>query len=201
MVVEFLPGNTYYWRARELSPLYSPWSETRSFSVNTHGVASGARVSIDAPNWVPAGYDFTVPVDISDAVVLAEASYDISFDSSVISLNDVTGGEVNGTAVPVTSWSEDSGTVTISQSIESPGVSGSGQLAILHFSATGSVGDSTDITLSNGALTDDNENTIEGSWVGDSVELLYLQAGDVNGDGEVNALDITKLERIIAGLP
>jgi hypothetical protein len=29
----FMPGNTYYWRVRTTEPIYSPWSEGRSFTV------------------------------------------------------------------------------------------------------------------------------------------------------------------------
>jgi hypothetical protein len=29
----FMPGNTYYWRVRTTEPLYSPWTEGRSFTV------------------------------------------------------------------------------------------------------------------------------------------------------------------------
>ena len=31
--VEYIPGTTYYWRVRSTGPLNSPWSETRSFSI------------------------------------------------------------------------------------------------------------------------------------------------------------------------
>jgi hypothetical protein len=46
---EFLPGETYYWRVRTTTPLNSPWSETRSFIVesleapfNVSGPVAGA---------------------------------------------------------------------------------------------------------------------------------------------------------------
>jgi len=37
LVAEFMPGATYYWRVRTglLGPMYSPWSETRSFVVGS----------------------------------------------------------------------------------------------------------------------------------------------------------------------
>jgi hypothetical protein len=80
------------------------------------------------------------------------------------------------------------------------GVSGSGYLAILHFHVIGSEGDSSAITLSNGTLSDAQAVEIEATWVGDSVSITSALAGDANGDGVVNALDITKAERIIVGL-
>ena len=44
-----------------------------------------------------------------------------------------------------------------------------------------------------------NYNLEAGFWSGATVTAVTLP-GDANGDGQVNALDITKVERIIAGL-
>ena len=35
---EFLPGATYYWRVRTTTPINSPWSETRSFTVDSQDI-------------------------------------------------------------------------------------------------------------------------------------------------------------------
>jgi hypothetical protein len=43
---EFLPGTTYYWRVRTTSPLYSPWSEARSFTVESMEVAPPVEVIV-----------------------------------------------------------------------------------------------------------------------------------------------------------
>ena len=49
--------------------------------------------------------------------------------------------------------------------------------------------------------TDSATNTTaEASYATDSFTVQTVTAGDANGDGAVNALDITKVERIIAGL-
>jgi len=37
-------------------------------------------------------------------------------------------------------------------------------------------------------------------WVGDSVSVTSIPPGDANQDGNINALDITKIEIIIAGM-
>jgi len=42
--------------------------------------------------------------------------------------------------------------------------------------------------------------TITGSSAGVTTQVDTALPGDANGDGNVNALDITKVERIIAGL-
>jgi hypothetical protein len=41
---------------------------------------------------------------------------------------------------------------------------------------------------------------IPATWVSDAVDVTLALWGDVNGDGIINALDITTVERIIAGL-
>ncbi|GAI57532.1 unnamed protein product, partial [marine sediment metagenome] len=41
---------------------------------------------------------------------------------------------------------------------------------------------------------------ITATWVGDTVSITSVEPGDGNGDGTVNALDITVVERIIGGL-
>jgi len=49
-------------------------------------------------------------------------------------------------------------------------------------------------------LSDSSAEEIEATWVGDSVDITSVVPGDATGDGNVNALDITKVERIISGL-
>jgi cytochrome bd-type quinol oxidase subunit 1 len=52
-----------------------------------------------------------------------------------------------------------------------PGVSGSGNLAILHFYAVGSSGSSSAIDLSNGFLNDNMGTEILATWASHSVEV------------------------------
>jgi len=63
-----------------------------------------------------------------------------------------------------------------------------------------SEGDSSTISLSNGMLSNNLAEEIPTTWTGDSLDVTSVLPGDANGDGNVNALDITKVERIIAGL-
>ncbi|MBA7637134.1 hypothetical protein ES703_44769 [subsurface metagenome] len=200
--IEYMAGATYYWRVKATLPIYSPWSEVRSFSVESLGPVPDVRVSINALSWVPEGYDFTVPVDIIGVTNFDAASYDVSFNSTVLRLDNVTSGQIDGTTIPVVAWSENvTGTATIVQNLEgTPGVSGSGQLAVLHFNAIGSLGDSSNIELSSGVLSSNLAEEISAVWVDDSVYVSFFLMGDANGDGKVNAVDITKVERIIAGL-
>ena len=73
-------------------------------------------------------------------------------------------------------------------------------MAVLQFHVIVSEGDSSTITLSNGMLGNNLVVEITATWTEDSVDITSVLPGDANGDGNVNALDITKVERIIAGL-
>jgi clostripain len=166
-------------------------------------VAAGAvTVSVDAPATAAPDSDFTASIDITQVTELDSCNYDITFDSSVLRLDDVTSGLIGSTTIPVDLYNEVSpGTYRVVQNVPGlTGVSGSGYLAELHFHVIGSEGDSSAITLSNGTLSDAQAGEIEATWVGDSVDITSAQSGDANGDGVVNALDITKVERIIVGL-
>jgi len=166
-------------------------------------VAVGAvTVSVDAPDTAAPDSDFTANVDISQVTELDSGNYDITFDAAVLRLDDIAVGLIGSTTIPVDMYNEISpGTYRVVQNVPGlTGVTGSGYLAVLHFHVIGSEGDSSDITLSNGTLSDAQAAEIEATWVGDSVSITSALAGDANGDGVVNALDITKIERIIVGL-
>ncbi len=130
------------------------------------------------------------------------ANYDVSFDASVLRLDNVTSGLIGSTTIPIDIYNEiSSGTYRIIHNVPGlAGVSGSGYLAVLHFHVIGSEGDSSTISLSNGMLSNNLAEEITATWIGDSVDVTSVLPGDANGDGNVNALDIIKIERIIAGL-
>ena len=163
---------------------------------------TGVTVSIDAPDEAAPDSDFTANVNISEVVGFDACNYDVSFDASVLRLDSVTSGLIGSTTIPVDMYNEVSpGTYRIIQNVPGlSGVSGSGYLAVLHFHVIGSGGDSSSISLSDGMLSDSSAEEIEATWVGDSVDITSVVPGDATGDGNVNALDITKVERIISGL-
>jgi len=132
------------------------------------------------------------------------AQYDIVFDNTVLRLDNVTDGTIDGTAIPVTIWNPiAAGRVRVVNNVPgAPGVTGSGTLAVLHFHVIGIECQTSDINLSNGMLGDNLAQEIPATWIGDSVHVVTsaVLPGDANGDGVVNNLDITKVERIIVGL-
>ena len=135
--------------------------------------ASGVQVSIDAPDEVLKGSDFTATVAIIQVENLDACNYDVSFSSAVLRLDNVTSGDIGGTTIPVDFCNERSpGRYTIVQNVpELLGVTGSGYLAELHFHVIGSEGHSSNISLSSGALSSNLAEEIQATWIEDSVHV------------------------------
>jgi hypothetical protein len=157
------------------------------------------EVVVYAPDEVAQDSDFTAGISIGEVTDFDGCYYDVSFDASVLRLDDVTTGLIGSTTIPVeTYWEVSPGTWRVVQSIPgATGVNGTGYLAVLHFRAIGSLGDSSGISLS-GSLYDTLAEEIPATWTGDSIVVSPALPGDANGDGIINALDITKVMRIIA---
>jgi hypothetical protein len=140
-----------------------------------------AEVRIHAPDQAAPGSDFMAGISVSEMVDFDGCQYDVSFDASVLRLDDVTSGLIGSTTIPVDLyWEVSPGIWRVVQSIPGAiGVSGSGYLAVLHFHVTGSEDDSSTISLSNGSLYDTLAEEITAVWAGDlvDVESRYLLSG------------------------
>jgi len=134
---------------------------------------SPVPVSIDAPDEAAPGSDFTADINIGEVTDFDACSYDVSFDDSVLRLDDVTSGLIGSTEITVDVYNEVSpGTYSVVQNVPgTEGVSGSGYLAVLHFHVIGSAGESSDITLSNGVLSNNLAEEITATWAGDSIDI------------------------------
>jgi len=134
-------------------------------------------VSIDAPDEVAPDSDFTANVNISEVVGFDGCNYDVSFDASVLRLDEVTSGLIGSATIPVDIANEiSSGTWTIVQNVPGlDGVSGSGYLAVLHFHVIGSEDDSSSVSLANGMLSDNLAEEIAATWVGHSVGVAAAE--------------------------
>ncbi len=155
-------------------------------------------VSIDAPDEVAADSDFTANVNISEVVDFDACNYNVSFDASVLRLDNVTSGLIGAEPIPVDIYNEvSSGTYRVVQNVPGmAGVSGSGYLAVLHFHVIRSQGDSSTISLSNGMLSNNLAEEIPATWTGDSVRVVAAAAvaeatppTAVNSSPEVTAPD------------
>jgi len=146
-------------------------------------------VSIDAPDQAAPGSDFTANVNISEVTNFDACNYDVSFDASVLRLDNVTSGLIGSTTIPVDVYNEITpGTWRVVQNIpDFPGVSGSGYLAVLHFHAVGAAGHSSTISASNGVLSDNTASEIKPTWTGDSVKVAAVASEDTTPPPVVNS--------------
>jgi len=134
---------------------------------------TSVEVSLDAPDEAAPGSDFTVNVNIGEVTDFDAVSYDVSFDTMVLRLDDVTAGLIGTIAIPVDLYNEmEVGTWRVVQNVPGTGgVTGSGYLAVLHFHVIGADGDSSALSLSNGVLSDNLAEEISATWSGDSVAV------------------------------
>ena len=203
---EVLPAQSYLNTATaDINDEVTESDETNNQKTDSYTVTQGpaVTVSINAPPEVGENSDFTADVVISQVYNFDAASYNVSVDDSVLRLDNVTNGQIDTTVIPVDIWNEISpGTYTIIQNVPGlAGVDGLGTLAVLHFHVVGTECQTSEINLSNGILGNNLAQQIPATWVGDSVHVSSaVLPGDANGDGIVNNLDITKVERIIVGL-
>jgi antitoxin (DNA-binding transcriptional repressor) of toxin-antitoxin stability system len=136
------------------------------------------EVSLDAPAEASPASDFTVNVNIGDVTDFDAASYDVTFDTLVLRLDDVTAGLIGATAIPVDVYSEiEVGTWRVVQNVPgTDGVTSSGYLAVLNFHVLGADGDSSAMSLSNGVLSSNLAEEITATWAGDSVAIADITA-------------------------
>ncbi|MCD6300039.1 MAG: hypothetical protein J7L78_02570, partial [Dehalococcoidales bacterium] len=132
--------------------------------------------------------DFTANINIAGVTDFDSCNYDISFDASVLRLDNIASGLVGSTAIPVDVYNEiSSGTYRVIQNVPGiTGVSGSGYLAVLHFHVIGSGGDSSAISLANGVLASNQAEEITASWIGDSVRMVMVESEDAAAPVAVN---------------
>jgi len=166
--------------------------------------AQEVTVSIDAPDEVDGGTDFITTVDITDVTDFDACNYDITYNPLILEVTDVTYGIIGETVIPVDMWgfvpAETQGTIRVIQNVPGlSGVSGSGYLAQIHFHVVGSAGKTSNITPSNGVLSDITASEIPTTWVGDSVRVPGSGSGGGGGGGGGGKAAPPKLKLDIMG--
>jgi hypothetical protein len=128
---------------------------------------SGVTVSIYAPSGVDPDSGFAASISISEVTGFDACNYDVTFDATVLRLDDVTSGRIGSTEIPVDLYNELSpGTYRVIQNVPGlAGANGSGYLAELQFHVIGAAGDSSTVNPSNGVLSDVTAGEIEATWV------------------------------------
>jgi subtilisin family serine protease len=165
----------------------------RAFHIGDQGV----KVSVNAPDTVPPGEDFTASNDIVNVVDLNAAQYDIRFDPSVLQWNGIDGGRIGSTNMEAVPNELEAGHWQIVQYPipKTAYVSGSGCLAVLKLQAIGALGTSSDINITDGTLVG-KEGEIPAIWIGDTVTVSGIP-GDANEDGKIDSSDLVKVLKII----
>lgn len=157
-------------------------------------LSNPAAVSVEAPTLVNIGSDFTVNVNVDNVTILDAENFNVSFDPAVLRLDNVTHGLIGTTPIPVSGYSERSpGNFTIVQNLSGvSGVTGSGTLAVLHFHVLGTAGQTSDITLSSGCLSNGEAEEIIADWGSDTVTVAPIGSLDINnGDNITGSLFVT----------
>ncbi|HBQ28415.1 MAG TPA: hypothetical protein DD719_03205, partial [Desulfotomaculum sp.] len=164
-------------------------------------------VALEGPQEVLKGNSFTLKVTITEVTYLDACSYDLVYNTSVLELEKVTGGEIDGNPFPIAHYKNEiwSGKVTVVQNIYGvEGVSGSGYLGELHFKAL-QASNKTGLKFQNGVLSDKDAQAIPANWLGTTLKIKDTGGpdglkGDHNKDGRLDARDITLIELIVLGL-
>ena len=150
--------------------------------------ANGVTVSVTAPDYVTPDSIFIAKIDITEVANFDSASYDVTFNPTIVEVTSVTGGKIGETDIPVNLWNEtEPGRITVAQNVpELYGVNGTGHLAAIRFHVLGSPGQTTNITLANGILGNNTAQAIPATWVGDLVHITAHEIATVS----INASEV-----------
>ena len=145
--------------------------------------ASRVELSVNAPEEIVEGSTFEVSIAVEEIDDLNSGMFDLSFDSSVVDVINVTDGNVDGTAIPAEMWSADDGN-QITVIIDIPGitgVSGSGNLATVSFEVVGGKRDKSELEIieSSVQLVDD--------------EAEFIEVGKLRGT-EIKVVDVIEVD-------
>ena len=129
--------------------------------------ASQTSVNVNAPERVDG--DFSVVIEIENAVDLDSGQFDLYFDPAAVRVIDVDDGNVGGTTIPIDNWAVDEDRIKVLFNLPGiDGISGSGSLATMHFETI--VPGDCAMEISDGLLVNNMAEVIPASWDGvDSV--------------------------------
>ena len=146
-------------------------------------------VIVNAPESVDS--DFSVVMEIENAVDLDSGQFDLYFDSDAVSVTGVDDGNIGGTTIPIDNWALiDKNTIRVLFNLPGiDGVSGSGSLATIHFE-TVVPGDCV-MEISDGLLVDTMAEVIPASWAGvESVVHRTATESETPGFGAIFAIGV-----------
>jgi cell division septation protein DedD len=136
--------------------------------------ARGVELRVNAPEEVEEEGTFEVSIEVEELDDLNSAKFDLSFDSSVVNVTNVSDGNVDGTTIPAQMWIAEAGIINVIVDIPGiDGVSGSGSLVTVSFEVVGGKRDGSELEISNVQLVDDEAEFIEvGKLVGAEIKVV-----------------------------
>lgn len=161
----------------------------------TSSVSSSETVSLQVDKEAVYEDSIEVSVNVDDITNFDAGQFNVVYNRTVLSLEEISDGNINGVQIPVAVWNPETD-IAILNVPEIPGVSGAGVLAVLSFDVIGKIGDVSEISLDNGFLNDNEAVEIVASWIKTNIEVVG-KLGDCNSDGELDYFDIVLLGRII----
>ncbi|MGA8850021.1 MAG: putative Ig domain-containing protein [Dehalococcoidia bacterium] len=145
------------------------------------GASGTVTVGIDAPAKVDPGSSFVANVTVDSVTDFNACGFDVIYTKTIITVTDVTGGEIDGHAILVDEWHYvpasspgDTGRIRVLALVPGapvPGVTGTGRIAQIHFNVVGSPGQASAIHLEEVGMYDYLANKIATTTVDDSVSV------------------------------
>ena len=138
----------------------------------TQQTGDGVTVTVNASEYVE--HTFNVTIRINNVTELNAAQFDLSFNSSVMNVTDVRGGEIGGKKIPIFNWDfKDSDTVRVISKLSGvEGANGSGYLAEIEFEVKGKSGENSTLDISRGLLSNVSAKEIIADWYDTEVTVL-----------------------------
>jgi hypothetical protein len=137
-----------------------------------------STISITAPATANKSKNFHVFVNVSTVSNLAGAQFDIKYDPKVITVVNVSTGQINGITIPMSQWkfipANTQGTVRIvTLDPTLTGINGEGCLADITFLAKGTSGSTSNISFIQ-TQTDPESNLVLGETNGDEIPSIWI---------------------------
>ncbi|HBQ28416.1 MAG TPA: hypothetical protein DD719_03210 [Desulfotomaculum sp.] len=142
-------------------------------SIPAQAQAQTVAVGIDAPQEVAKDGNFSAKITVSPITDFDACDFEVTFNSSILQLTNLTAGKINQTSIPVMHREITPGKIKIVANVPGvSGVSGSGYLAEIHFKAVGQSGSSSEITLQKGLISNINAQEIPASWGKGTIKVI-----------------------------
>jgi hypothetical protein len=189
-----------YGQSSQITPLNITMRKTAGALLTINSPVAGSlnipyppvTINVDAPNNIPAGFDFTARINISLVHNFNAFQFSLTYNPNVIQINDVEGGWegvtpglIDSVGVPIDMWSyfpnsASPGTVRVLGQIQPPQTAtGSGYLAEISFHVIGTAGQTTPLIFTTqehfeNKIFDANDDQItQVTWTGKSTVTVF----------------------------